>query len=96
MFGAGGPDLLLDEAIVPRGGGEELLHGADLSVAEGQGDGLGVLAAVVQQQAPEVGQGVGLGLGVAKQRGKPLVQVVQLGGGGADLVRGHEEVLLTE
>ena len=50
----------------------------------------------MQQQAAEVGEGVALGLGVAKQRGKPLVQVVQLGGGGADLVRGHEEVLLTE
>src|SRR5262249_28876702 len=94
-LGEGGLDLPLDQAVVPGRGTEELLQGPNLAIAQVQGDGFGVLAAFLQEQAAQVGQGMALGGLVAEQRGEALVQFGQVTGGGADLVRGHEGVLLT-
>ena len=66
-----------------------------MSVAEVQSDGLGVLATVVEQEAPQIGEGMALGLGVAKERSEALVQGMQFARSSTDVVGGHEQVLLT-
>jgi hypothetical protein len=88
-------DLLMDVFVVPGGGGDELLQGVNPAIAEGQRDGLGVLAALVQQQATQVGKGMLLCRPGAEQGSETLVHLLQVRRRCAYLVRRHEGVLLT-
>ena len=75
--------------VGPGGGPDELLQARDVAVADQQGDRLDALALGADHQPLEVVVGVVLGLLLAEERGEPLVEVDQLFGRGAHVVRCH-------
>ena len=75
--------------VRPGGGADELLQARDVAVADQQGDRLDALALGADHQPLEVVVGVVLGLLLAEERGEPLVEVDQLFGRGAHVVRCH-------
>ena len=75
--------------VVPGGGADELLQARDVAVADQQGDRLDALALGADHQALDVVVGMVLSLGLAEERGESVVEVDQLLGRGADVVRCH-------
>jgi hypothetical protein len=96
LIGEGGLDLGLDVVIWPGGDGDELLEPGDLPGAGAEGDRLDALALGAAHQALDVGVGVVLGLLLAEERGEALVELDQLLGRGAHIVRSHGGGLLTK
>ncbi len=84
-----GLDLGLDVVVRPGGGVDELLQARDVAVADQQGDRLDALALGADHQPLEVVVGVVLGLLLAEERGEALVELDQLLGRGAHVVRCH-------
>jgi hypothetical protein len=81
--------------VLPRGGPDELLESRDIAVAVQQGDRPDALAFGAGHQPLEVVVGVVLGPILAEEQGGTLVELDQLLGGGAHVVRRHGEALLT-
>jgi hypothetical protein len=75
--------------VGPGGGPDELLQARDVAVPDQEGDRLDALALGAGQEALEVVVGVVLGLFLAEERGEALVEVDQLLGCGAYVVRCH-------
>ena len=96
LVGEGGLDLGLDVVGLPGGDGDELLQPGDLPGAGAQRDRLDALALGAAHQALEVGVGVVLCLFLAEERGEAPVELDQLLGRGAHVVRSHGGSLLTD
>jgi hypothetical protein len=71
------------------GDAEELLQAGGVAVADQQGDRLDALALGAGHQPPEVVVGVVLSLRLAEERGEAVVELDQLLGRGAHVVRCH-------
>src|SRR4051812_5879845 len=80
---------------MPGAGADELLKAGDVAVADQQGDRLDALAFGADQEPLEIVERVVLGLLLAEERGESLVEVDQLLGRGAHVVRCHGGLLLT-
>jgi hypothetical protein len=95
LIGEEGLGLGLHLVVLPRRGIDELLQARDVAVADIQGDRLDALALGADHQPLEVVEGVILGLLLAEEEGESLVEVDQLIGRGAHVVRSHGDPLLT-
>jgi hypothetical protein len=84
-----------DIVVRPGAGADELLQARDVAMADQQGDRLDALALGAGHQPLEVVEGMVLGLVPAEERGEPLVELDQLLGRGAHVVRCHGGALLT-
>src|SRR3954447_12781072 len=79
-----------------RAGGDELLQPGDVAVADQQSDRLDALTLGADHQPFDVVIRMILGLILAEERGEPLVEVDQLLGRGAHVIRCHGGPSLTK
>src|SRR3954454_10883121 len=84
-----GLGLGLDVVVRPGAGADELLQAGDIAVADQQRDRLDALALGADHQPFDVVISMILGLLLAEERGEPLVEVDELLGRGAHVIRRH-------
>src|SRR3954470_13579488 len=96
LVGEGGLDLGPDVVRLPGGDTDELLEPRDAPVAGAQGDRFDALALGAAHQALEIGIGVALSLFLAEERGGAPVELHELLGRGAHVIRSHGGSLLTK